>query len=126
MRKIKISIFLAAGLAASFSFAGCSSGPGAAESKMTSYSSSEAKSDTASLFTVPQDQMAHLQVVTVEKNKLPRRLRFSGNVTYNVFKTTPVFSPIGGPVHEILVAPGQTVAAGEPLLTVNKIGRAHV
>jgi membrane fusion protein, heavy metal efflux system len=119
MRKEKIAILLATGLAAAFSFAGCSSGPGAAESKMTSYSSSEAKVDTASLFNVPQDQMAHVQVVTVEKGKLPRKLRFAGNVTYNAFKTTPVFSPIGGPVHEILVAPGQTVAAGQPLLTVN-------
>jgi cobalt-zinc-cadmium efflux system membrane fusion protein len=119
MRKMKIPMSLAACLAATFLLAGCSSGPGAAESKMTSYSASEAKADTASLFTVPQDQMAHVQVVAVEKNKLPRKLRFSGNVTYNAFKTTPVFSPIGGPVHEILVAPGQTVAAGEPLLTVN-------
>jgi membrane fusion protein, heavy metal efflux system len=119
MRKMKTPILFAAGLAAAFAFAGCSSGPGAAESKMTSYSASEAKADTASLFTVPPDQMAHVQVVAVEKNKLPRKLRFSGNVTYNAFKTTPVFSPIGGPVHEILVAPGQTVAAGQALLTVN-------
>jgi len=86
---------------------------------MTSYSAAEAKADTASLFTVPQDQMAHVQVVSVEKVKLPRLLRLAGNVTYNAFKTTPVFSAIGGPVHEILVAPGQTVHAGQPLLTVN-------
>ena len=119
MKKFTIPIFLATGLAAGLSFAGCSAGPGAAESKMTSYSSSEAKSDSAELFSVPQDQMAHVQVVGVEKSKLPRRLRFSGNVTYNAFKTTPVFSPMGGPVHEILVAPGQTVAAGQALLTVN-------
>jgi cobalt-zinc-cadmium efflux system membrane fusion protein len=119
MTKFTKPIFLTACFAAAFSFAGCSAGPGAAESKMTSYSASEAKADTASLFTVPQDQMAHVQVVAVEKSKLPRRLRFSGNVTYNAFKTTPVFSPIGGPVHEILVAPGQTVAAGQALLTVN-------
>jgi len=120
MRTKKIPIFLAAGLGAAFSFAGCSSaGPAESESKMTSYSGSESKADTASLFTVPQDQMAHVQLVAVQKNKLPRRLRFSGNVTYNAFKTTPVFSPIGGPVHEILVAPGQTVTAGQALLTVN-------
>lgn len=121
MRKIHLPalIFSAAAVTALI-IAGCSSaGPAESESKMTSYSGSETKADTASLFTVPQDQMAHVQVVAVEKNKLPRRLRFSGNVTYNAFKTTPVFSPIGGPVHEILVAPGQTVAAGQPLLTVN-------
>lgn len=119
MRKMLMPVFLAASLVSAFALTGCSAGPAEPESKMTSYSASEAKADTASLFTVPQDQMAHIQVVAVEKSKLPRRLRFAGNVTYNAFKTTPVFSPIGGPVHEILVAPGQTVHAGQPLLTVN-------
>jgi len=96
---------------------GCGSDP--SESKMTSYSGSEAQADTAQLFTVPQDQMAHVQVVRVQKAPLPRVLRLTGSVTYNAFKTTPVFTAIGGPVHEILVAPGQTVTAGQPLLTVN-------
>lgn len=112
-------IFSAIALAAARAVAGCSAGPAESESKMTSYSTSEAKADTATLFSVPQDQLAHVQVVAVEKTKLARRLRLTGNVTYNAFKTTPVFSPIGGPVHEILVAPGQTVTAGQALLTVN-------
>jgi membrane fusion protein, heavy metal efflux system len=106
-------------LFAGVALAGCGSGPSESESKMTSYSATESKADTASLFTVPQDQMAHIQVVPVEKAKLPRLLRLPGNVTFNAFKTTPVFSAIGGPVHEILVAPGETVQAGQPLLTVN-------
>jgi cobalt-zinc-cadmium efflux system membrane fusion protein len=99
------------------SLAGC--GADKPESKMTSYSSSESKAETASLFTVPQDQMAHVQVVSVEKSTLPRVLRLTGAVAYNAFMTTPVFSAIGGPVHELLVAPGETVRAGQPLLTVN-------
>ena len=100
--------------------ASCSSaGPAESVSKMTSYSASETKADTATLFTVPADQMAHLAVAPVEKSNLRRQLRLAGNVAYNAFKTTPVFSPIGGPVHEILVAPGETVHAGQPLLTVN-------
>jgi cobalt-zinc-cadmium efflux system membrane fusion protein len=113
-------IFLVSVLAASVliaSIAGC--GSDESESKMTSYSSSESKAETAELFTVPQDQMAHVQVVSVEKSALPRVLRLTGAVAYNAFKTTPVFSAIGGPVHELLVTPGQTVHAGEPLLTVN-------
>jgi cobalt-zinc-cadmium efflux system membrane fusion protein len=112
-------IFWFAAFVAGLAFAGCGAGTGESESKMTSYSGTETKADTASLFSVPQDQMAHLQVVAVEKTKLPRLLRLTGNVTYNAFKTTPVFSAIGGPVHEILVAPGETVHAGQPLLTVN-------
>lgn len=86
---------------------------------MTSYTASETASETAELFSVPKEQMAHVQVVPVEKTRLRRVLRLTGSVTYNQFKTTPVFSAIGGPAHEILVAPGETVRAGEPLLTVN-------
>jgi cobalt-zinc-cadmium efflux system membrane fusion protein len=112
--------FLSSALSASLlviSLAGC--GADKPESSMTSYSSSESKAETASLFSVPQEQMAHLQMVSVEKSALPRVLRLTGAVAYNAFKTTPVFSAIGGPVHELLVAPGETVQQGQPLLTVN-------
>jgi membrane fusion protein, heavy metal efflux system len=101
------------------SLSGCGgSGPGESESTMTSFTASESKSDTAELFTVPKDQMARLQIVAAEKSSLPRVLRLAGTVAYNAFETTPVFSAIGGPVQEILVAPGQVVHAGQPLLTV--------
>jgi cobalt-zinc-cadmium efflux system membrane fusion protein len=108
---VAVAVLLMAGLS------GCG-GAGDSESKMTSYSGGESKNDTAQLFTVPAPQMAHLQIVTVEKSRLPRVLRLPGAVAYNAFKTTPVFSAVGGPVEEILVAPGQIVRAGEPLLTV--------
>jgi cobalt-zinc-cadmium efflux system membrane fusion protein len=100
------------------SLSGCGSGPGESESSMTSFTSSEAKADTAELFTVPKEQMAHLQIVAAEKGPLARTLRLAGAVAYDAFATTPVFAAIGGPVHEILVAPGQFVQAGQPLLTV--------
>jgi membrane fusion protein, heavy metal efflux system len=121
MRKTSLpaAFFSFATLTTGLVFTGCGSGPSESESKMTSYSGTESKADTASLFTVPQDQMAHIQVVSVEKMKLPRVLRLPGNVTFNAFKTTPVFSAIGGPVHQLLVTPGETVHAGQPLLTVN-------
>jgi membrane fusion protein, heavy metal efflux system len=97
---------------------GCGSGAGESQSKMTSYTASESKADTAELFSVPKEQMAHLQIVPAEKGPLPRTLRLAGSVAYNAFETTPVFAAIGGPVHEILVAPGQFVHAGQPLLNV--------
>src|SRR5271170_5105683 len=113
-------VTLVAALACGAIFAGCgSSGPSESESKMTSFSTNESKNDTASLFTVPQDQMAHLQVITVEKSHLPRVLRLTGAVAYNAFATTPVFSAIGGPVEKILVDPGQVVHLNQPLLMVN-------
>ncbi len=111
------AVAISAAVAASVS--GCGSGPGESESKMTSFTSTEAKADTAELFTVPPEQMAHLQIVAAEKGPLPRTLRLSGTVAYDAFTTTPVFAAIGGPVREILVAPGQFVQVGQPLLTVN-------
>ena len=110
---------LAALAAVALAFSGCGGGIGEPESKMTSYTANESASDTARLFTVPQEEMAHIKVVPVEKTRLQRMLRLTGSVAYNQFKTTQVFPGMGGPVHEILVAPGQTVSAGTPLLTVN-------
>lgn len=112
---------LASGLsiAAASLLLSCGGGPEEPESKMTSYSARESSADTAGLFSIPPDQMAHVQIVAVQKETISRVLRFTGAVAYNAFKTTPVFSAIGGPVHELLVLPGQTVHAGEPLLTVN-------
>jgi cobalt-zinc-cadmium efflux system membrane fusion protein len=118
--QFRILAFPASAIVAGFlivSLAGCGSGD--PESKMTSYSGNESKAETAELFTVPQDQMAHVQVVSVEKAALPRVLRLTGAVAYNAFKTTPVFAAIGGPVRELLATPGETVHAGQPLLTVN-------
>jgi membrane fusion protein, heavy metal efflux system len=97
---------------------GCGSGPGESESKMTSFTATEAKADTAELFTLTQEQLVHVQIVAAEKGPLPRTLRLAGAVAYDAFETTPVFAAIGGPVHEILVAPGQFVQAGQPLLSV--------
>jgi len=112
------ALVLAAGVV-SIMGAGCGSGPSEAESKMTSYSGGENPADTANLFTVPADQMEHLKVVPVEKSKLPRVLHLTGTVAFNAFKTTPVFSAVGGPVQEILAEPGQNVHRGQTLLTVN-------
>jgi membrane fusion protein, heavy metal efflux system len=114
-RRIALLVMGAMGFCAGL--CGCG-GPGESESKMTSFTANEAKADTAELFTVPKEQMEHLQIVPAKKGPLPRTLRLSGAVAYNAFETTPVFSPIGGPVHEILVAPGQFVQAGQTLLTV--------
>lgn len=112
-RVLLLSAFLSAAL-----LPGCGSGPGESESKMTSYNAAETKADTAELFHVPQDQMSHVQVVPVKKEKFQRVLRLPGSVAFNAFETTPVFSAVGGPVREILAAPGQFVHRGQPLLTV--------
>ncbi len=73
----------------------------------------------AHLFTVPPDQMAHVQVVPVDGATLSRDLRLTGTVAYNSFETTPVISQVGGPVSRILVEPGQEVEAGQVMLYVS-------
>jgi membrane fusion protein, heavy metal efflux system len=88
-------------------------------SEMTSYSSKQAKAETPGLFTIPAEQMSHVQVVTVEPSNLPRVLRLTGAVSYNAFQTTPVITQVGGPVSRLLAVPGQRVKKGQSLLEVS-------
>ena len=97
--------------------AGCSSDERA--NQMTSFSGKESKSATPELFTIPENQMSHVQVVTIEPVKLARVLRLTGAVAYNAFNTTPVITQVGGPVSRILVVPGERVKKGQPLLEVS-------
>ncbi|MGH9733479.1 MAG: efflux RND transporter periplasmic adaptor subunit [Candidatus Acidiferrales bacterium] len=96
---------------------GCgSSGSG---KDMTSFSARGTSSETPQLFTIPAEQMSHVQVVTVAPGKLTRTLRLTGSVAFNAFKTTPVITQVGGPVSRILVVPGESVREGQPLLEVS-------
>jgi membrane fusion protein, heavy metal efflux system len=71
------------------------------------------------LFTIPQDQMSHVQVVTVQPTTVTRTLRLTGAVAYNSFHTTPVITPVSGPVSRIAVVPGEHVHKGQPMLYVH-------
>jgi len=88
-------------------------------SQMTSFSTAAAKSTTPQLFNIPQDQMQHVQVVTLQPTTLKRTLRLTGTVAYNAFNTTPVITQVGGPVSRILVVPGDHVKAGQAMLDVS-------
>jgi cobalt-zinc-cadmium efflux system membrane fusion protein len=93
--------------------------PAQSSGAMTSYSGNTGHAnDKAQLFTVPQEQLVHLQIVTVAPTSIPRSLRLTGAVAFNAFDTTPVISQIGGPVTRIAVMPGQHVRRDEPLLYV--------
>ncbi len=85
---------------------------------MTSFSSGGNAAVQAELFSLPSDQMSHIQVVPVAQAPFERILRLTGAVEYNNFKTTPVITQVGGPVSRIMVAPGQQVTSGEPMLYV--------
>ena len=97
---------------------GCKTEPKSAE-KMVSFSEQTANTTGSGLFAIPQEQMPHVQVVTVETGPLQRILRLGGSVAYNQFKTTQVISPVGGPVSRILVEPGQYVKKEQPLLEIS-------
>ncbi len=113
----RAGFYAAAAAMAAACIAGCSSDERA--NQMTSYSAKESKSQTPELFTIPQNQMSHVQVVTVEPVKLPRVLRLTGAVAYNAFNTVPVITQVGGPVSRILVVPGERVKKGQSLLEVS-------
>lgn len=74
--------------------------------------------DQAALFSIPADQMGHIQIITVAPSTLTRTLRLTGAVAYNGFSTTPVITQVSGPVSRIVVSPGEIVRAGQPLLYV--------
>jgi cobalt-zinc-cadmium efflux system membrane fusion protein len=109
---------LAVALAIAAVTSGCSSEKPERAVEMTSYSSKEAKGAAPELFTIPQEQISHVQVVTVTPTTLVRKLRLTGAVAYNAFATTPVITQVGGPVARILVVPGEFVKRGQPLLEV--------
>src|SRR5271155_4406565 len=91
---------------------------GESGSKASADSSGARKSDHAELFSIPQQQMAHVQVLTVQPATLARTLRLTGAVAYNSFRTTPVITQVSGPVSRVVVVPGQKVQKGEPMLYV--------
>jgi membrane fusion protein, heavy metal efflux system len=113
----RLSAIFCGALAAAFALAGCG---GASENanKMTSFSTAESAASKAELFSLPPDQMSHIQIYTVAQAPLERTLRLSGAVAYNSYVTTPVITQVGGPVSRIVVTPGEHVRAGQPLLYV--------
>jgi len=93
-------------------FAGCDSSGSKVAAKVKDSNSPE-------LFTIPPEQMSHVQVLKVQPTTLVRTLRLTGAVAYNGFRTTPVITQVSGPVSRVVVVPGQHVHQGEPMLFVS-------
>jgi membrane fusion protein, heavy metal efflux system len=106
-----------AGVGAAIVLVGCGSS-GYQAGKMTSFAATESAANRAELFSLPADQMSHIQIYTVAQTQLTRTLRLTGAVAYNSFLTTPVITQVGGPVSRIVAMPGEHVSAGQPLLFV--------
>ena len=71
------------------------------------------------LFTVPQDQMAHLKVVAVESRTWQVAVHTTGTVDWDADHTTQAITQVNGPITRILVDTGANVKAGDPLLYVS-------
>ncbi len=109
MKRRRLPFAMLAVSAAMFSLSGCQG------------SGSNASADTKpanvpELFSIPPEQMSHVQIVKVQPTTLTRTLRLTGAVAYNGFHTIPVISQVSGPVNRIVVVPGQHVRQGDPLL----------
>jgi membrane fusion protein, heavy metal efflux system len=117
LEKRRSALLGGAAMAVAMAMAGCG-GTGEQANKMTSFSTTESAPSKAELFTLPAEQMSHIQIYSVVQAPLERTLRLSGVVAYNAFLTTPVISQVGGPVSRILVTPGEQVTPGQPMLYV--------
>ena len=106
-------------VSAALALAGCSRQGAESAASPAPSSATDTSESKARFFTVPQDQMAHVQVTPVQAGRLARVLRLTGAVAYNSFETTPVITQVGGPVARILVAPGQEVSPGQAMLYVS-------
>lgn len=111
MIRIARSFAMVSALLLVFAFTGCE-GP---SSNSVTYAKNP---NDPELFSIPAEQMSHVQVLEVQPTTLTRNLRLTGTVAYNAFKTTPVITQVSGPVSRVVVVPGQRVTAGEPMLFV--------
>jgi cobalt-zinc-cadmium efflux system membrane fusion protein len=107
---IPFGIFLAFTLGA-VSCAGPDKGVGAA--------GPEPQSLQASMFTVPENQLAHLHIRSVQKEDWSIVVRTTGTVDFDADHTTQAIAQVSGPITRILVDTGSTVEANAPLLYVS-------
>jgi cobalt-zinc-cadmium efflux system membrane fusion protein len=77
-----------------------------------------ANASTPAYFSVPADQLSHIQVVPVRSSAFETELKTTGTVDWDNDHTTQAITQVSGPITRILVDTGSRVAAGQPLLYV--------
>ena len=114
MRSAALTIALA------MTLAGCGGSPpeGAAGSPQAAAASASAK-PAAGYFTVPAQQLSHLQLVPVAKTTWMTILRTTGTVDWDNDHTTQAITQVSGPITRILVDTGAHVKKGDVLLYVS-------
>jgi membrane fusion protein, heavy metal efflux system len=79
----------------------------------------EPENNEPSLFVVPPNQLAHLQILPVQKTTWALSIRTTGTVDWDNDHTTQAITQVSGPITRILVDTGTYVKAGQPLLEVS-------
>ncbi len=108
---LPIALALAAGA--------CSGTPATTAGPASAGSRRAADAAEAGYFTVPPEQLAHVQVVPVARATWPTVLHTTGTVDWDNDHTTHVISQVGGPITRIRVDTGTRVKRGDVLLYVS-------
>lgn len=87
-------------------------------SQQAGAASSEPESAQPSLFTVPQSQLEHLQIRSVQRKNWAMTIHTTGTVDWDSDHTTQAITQATGPISKILVDTGSVVKEGDPLLFV--------
>jgi cobalt-zinc-cadmium efflux system membrane fusion protein len=77
-----------------------------------------ATADPQAGFTVPADQLTHVQTMLVRKVTWPTTVRTTGTVDWDNDHTSQAITQVSGPIARIVVDAGTRVKAGDPLLYV--------
>jgi cobalt-zinc-cadmium efflux system membrane fusion protein len=75
-------------------------------------------SGQAAYFTVPADQLPHLEIVPVRQTTWSTTVRTTGTVDWDNDHTTQAITQVSGPISRIVADTGTRVKAGDPLLYV--------
>jgi len=101
---------------------GCTSPPSAASKAAPANNpapeASAAASATASYFTVPAHQLAHLRIAPVRRTTWSTTIRTTGTVDWDSEHTTQAITQVSGPISRIVADTGRHVNVGDPLLFV--------
>jgi membrane fusion protein, heavy metal efflux system len=75
-------------------------------------------SPSASYFTVPPEQLSHIEVAAAHSVAFATELKTTGTVDWDNDHTSQAITQVSGPITRLLVDTGAQVAAGQPLLYV--------
>ncbi len=79
----------------------------------------EPQSSAPGMFTVLENQLAHLQIRSVQRENWSIAVRTTGTVDWDADHTTQAITQVTGPITRILVDAGSYVEANTPLLYVS-------